>query len=248
MSEQATPDEIDYVKPDKALIELAVGALAVAERTGLRVVTAESCTGGFIAAVLSEAPGAAEYFEGAFVCYTKDNKCTALGVEPSLIDRYSAVSAEVAKAMAEGALDRSSASVAIAVTGVAGPDRDEDGNPVGLVYLACSKHGAKTVCIERQFGDQGRSRIRYLAATEALALLAQAASGNWDFTGFPRSHPRSRRCLTIERFHRHPKAQVPKGNDRIPRLTAALGSGLLLTKSPFSPHPIRSWLWKLVKW
>ena len=64
MSEQVNTDEIDYVKPDKALIELAVGALAVAERTGLRVVTAESCTGGFIAAVLSEAPGAAEYFEG----------------------------------------------------------------------------------------------------------------------------------------------------------------------------------------
>ena len=185
MSEQVTADKIDYVKPDKALIELAVNALAVAERTGLRVVTAESCTGGFIAAVLSEAPGAAEYFEGAFVCYTKDNKCTALGIEPSLIERYSAVSAEVAKAMAEGALDRSSASIAIAVTGVAGPDRDEANNPVGLVYFACSKHGVKTVCIERHFGDQGRSRIRYLAATEALTLLAQAASGNWDFAGSP---------------------------------------------------------------
>jgi nicotinamide-nucleotide amidase len=87
--------------------------------------------------------------------------------------------------MAEGALDRSSASIAIAVTGVAGPDRDEANNPVGLVYFACSKHGVKTVCIERHFGDQGRSRIRYLAATEALTLLAQAASGNWDFAGSP---------------------------------------------------------------
>jgi nicotinamide-nucleotide amidase len=172
---EPSPEELDYVQPDRALIDLAIDALSAAERAALRVVTAESCTGGFVATVLSEAPGAAQFFEGAFVCYTSDHKCAALGLEPALLERHGAVSAEVAIAMAEAALQRSNADIAVSVTGVAGPDKDEDGNPVGLVYLACARNGASTACIERQFGKQGRSRIRYLAAAEALNLLAQAA-------------------------------------------------------------------------
>jgi nicotinamide-nucleotide amidase len=175
MPETVTAEELDYVQPDRALIDLAVDALTAAERAGLRVVTAESCTGGFIATVLSEAPGAAQFFEGAFVCYTSDHKCAALGLEPALIDRHGAVSAEVATVMAEAALQCSNADIAISVTGVAGPDKDEDGKPVGLVYLACARNGASTACIERHFGKQSRSRIRYLAAAEALTLLTQAA-------------------------------------------------------------------------
>jgi nicotinamide-nucleotide amidase len=176
MSKTVTAEELDYVTPDRALIDRAIAALAAAEKAELRVVTAESCTGGFIATVLSEAPGAAQYFDGAFVCYTSEHKCAALGVEPKLIERYGAVSAEVAIAMAEAALAASEADIAIAVTGVAGPDKDEDGNPVGLVFLACARKGEDAVCIEKRFGDQGRSRIRYLAAAEALSLLTKAAS------------------------------------------------------------------------
>jgi len=175
MPQNITAEDLDYVKPDRALIDLAINALAAAERAGLKVITAESCTGGFIATVLSEAPGAARLFEGAFVCYTAGHKCAALGLDPALIDRYGAVSTEVATAMAEAALKGSKADIAIAVTGVAGPDKDEDGNAVGLVYLACARSGARTTCLERQFGDKGRSRIRYLAAAEALILLASAA-------------------------------------------------------------------------
>jgi nicotinamide-nucleotide amidase len=175
MPENVTAEELDYVQPDRALIDLAIDALNAAERAGLRVVTAESCTGGFIATVLSEVPGAAQFFEGAFVCYTSDHKCAALGLEPALIKRHGAVSAEVATAMAEAALEDSNADIAISVTGVAGPDKDEDGKPVGLVYLACARNGVSTTCLERHFGKLDRSRIRYLAAAEALILLAQAA-------------------------------------------------------------------------
>src|SRR6187551_3014297 len=82
MSSTVTADELDYVEIDRPLVELAVNALASAERNALRVVTAESCTGGLIATVLSETPGAADYFDGAFVCYTADHKCAALGDRP----------------------------------------------------------------------------------------------------------------------------------------------------------------------
>jgi len=96
-------------------------------------VTAESCTAGKLAAaLLSEAPGAAERLHGSFVTYTKANKTKSLGVSAALLQRRGAVCREVAVAMAEGALVRSPATVAVSITGVAGPDPDEDGNPVGL--------------------------------------------------------------------------------------------------------------------
>jgi nicotinamide-nucleotide amidase len=138
MSSTVTADELDYVEIDRPLVELAVNALASAERNALRVVTAESCTGGLIATVLSEAPGAADYFDGAFVCYTAEHKCAALGIDPKLIEHCGVVSREVAIAMAKGALAHSDADLAVAVTGVAGPERDEDGNPDGLVTSPAS--------------------------------------------------------------------------------------------------------------
>jgi PncC family amidohydrolase len=127
--------ELDYVIIDTPLIQRAVESLARVKQAGLRVVTAESCTGGLIALVLSEAPGAAEHLEGGFVVYTPTHKCAALKLDPVLVDKYGAVSAEVAKAMAIGALENSAADIALSVTGVAGPDPDERGNPVGLVIL-----------------------------------------------------------------------------------------------------------------
>src|SRR6187401_2228765 len=107
MSSTVTADELDYVEIDRPLVELAVNALASAERNALRVVTAESCTGGLIATVLSEAPGAADYFDGAFVCYTAEHKCAAVGIDPKLIEHRGVVSREVAIAMAKGALAHS---------------------------------------------------------------------------------------------------------------------------------------------
>jgi nicotinamide-nucleotide amidase len=167
--------ELDYVQIDRKLVERAIEALGRAKKAGLKVITAESCTGGLIATVLSEAPGAAEYLDGGFVTYTPEQKCTALKLDENLVGKFGPVSAEVAEAMARGALECSQADIAISVTGVAGPDPDERGNPVGLVYLACARREGRCVGVKREFGDVGRSRIRYLAANEALRLIAAAA-------------------------------------------------------------------------
>ena len=174
MTANVSADELDFVQIDRKLIELAVGALERAKCAGLRVVTAESCTGGLIATVLSEAPGAAEYLDGGFVTYTPEQKCTALKLDPKLIEQYGAVGAQVADAMARAALDCSQADIAVSVTGVAGPER-ERGNSVGLVYLACARKAGTCVGVKREFGDIGRSRIRYKAASDALGLIARLA-------------------------------------------------------------------------
>ena len=176
MTEDVSASELDYVQVDRALVERAIAALDTAQRSVLKVVTAESCTGGLVAMVLSEAPGAAEFLEGGFVTYTPEQKCAALKLDPRLIEKHGAVSAEIAEAMARGPLECSRADIAVSVTGVAGPEPDERGNPVGLVYFACTRKGGKSVGVKREFGDIGRSRVRYAAASEALALITRVAS------------------------------------------------------------------------
>jgi len=175
MTDDVSAAELDYVQIDRALVERAIEALDGAKHASLKVVTAESCTGGLIAMVLSEAPGAAEYLDGGFVTYTPEQKCTALKLDPKLVEEFGAVSPEVAAAMARGALACSQADIAVSVTGVAGPEPDERGNPVGLVYLACARKYGRCIDVKRQFGDIGRSRVRYAAAMEALALITRAA-------------------------------------------------------------------------
>ena len=175
MSQRVPPEELDYVQIDDALVAAAVRALDAAERASLTVVTAESCTGGLIATLLSEAPGAAEYFDGGFVCYTPEQKSAALGIDRGLIESRGAVSEEVARAMVQGALENSEADIALAVTGVAGPDRDEKGNPVGLVYIAIARRGGESQCRKHKLGEIGRAKIRTKAAKIALALIETMA-------------------------------------------------------------------------
>jgi nicotinamide-nucleotide amidase len=153
------------------LVDLAERALATARRRNLTIVTAESCTAGKLSALLSEAPGAAEHLHGSFVTYTKANKVKALGVDAGLLKAKGAVCREVALALAEGALHRSPADVAVAITGVAGPDPDEDGNPVGLVCIAVARHGREPLHVERKYGDLGREEVQERAMAEALAEL-----------------------------------------------------------------------------
>ena len=162
MTANVSADGLDFVQIDRKLIERAIEALERAKCAGLRVVTAESCTGGLIATVLSEAPGAAEY-----VTYTPEQKCTALKLDTKLIAQYGAVSAEVADAMARGPLK--------VCLGVAGPEPGERGNPLGIVYLACARKAGSCVGVKREFGEIGRSRIRYKAASDALGLIAREA-------------------------------------------------------------------------
>jgi nicotinamide-nucleotide amidase len=155
----------------RTLVDLAERTLAAARRRNLTIVTAESCTAGKLSALLSEAPGAGEHLDGSFVTYTKANKVKALGIDAGLLKAKGAVCREVAVAMAEGTLRRSPADVAVAVTGVAGPDPDEDGNPVGLVCIAVARGGREPWHVERKYDDIGREKVQERAMADALAEL-----------------------------------------------------------------------------
>ncbi len=150
-----------------ALLELYRGA-------GLRIATAESCTGGLVAACLTEVAGASHVVERGFVTYSNQAKTEELGVPAEMIAKHGAVSAHVARAMAEGALAHSRADVAVAVTGVAGPGGATPRKPVGLVYLACARAGRDTA-VERHGFTGDRAAVRAASVAAAFALLRQAA-------------------------------------------------------------------------
>jgi nicotinamide-nucleotide amidase len=168
-------EQIEFTRVDEALVRQACDVMDLLRRRTLGVVTAESCTGGLLAAVLSEAPGAADWLHGGFVTYTAENKRTALGVPADLIEREGAVSEAVARVMAEGALARSSAEIAIAITGVAGPEPDEHGTPVGIIHFAVARRTFPTWHVMRDLGDIGRGPCRYAAVAEAMRLIERAA-------------------------------------------------------------------------
>ncbi len=157
------------------LIQAATALLAELRAQGLKVATAESCTGGLIAGVLTEIPGSSDIVDRGFVTYSNEAKAEMLGVPAALIAAHGAVSAEVALAMAAGAIVRSKADLAVAVTGVAGPGGGSAVKPVGLVHFAMSRRGWKNVHQELRFGDLGRSGIRLATIAQALTLLREAA-------------------------------------------------------------------------
>lgn len=150
-----------------ARAERLVAAYAAAGRT---LATAESCTGGLVAALLTAVPGSSAAVERGYVTYSNAAKAEAIGVDPDLIAGHGAVSEPVARAMAEGARKASRADVAVAITGIAGPGGGSADKPVGLVYLAVASPGG-TRHLERRYGDLGRARIRRAAVADALALL-----------------------------------------------------------------------------
>ena len=139
---------------------------------GLTVATAESCTGGMLAALLTDIEGGGHGFERGFVTYSKDSKAELLGIEPSLLDLNDAVSEVVARAMAEGALKRSRASLALGVTGFAGPAGPE--SEEGLIHFAAARRGGHTVHREEHFGPRGRGEIRVKSLKILLEMLEQA--------------------------------------------------------------------------
>jgi nicotinamide-nucleotide amidase len=149
---------------------LARRVLELAGQKKLSIVTAESCTAGKLSALLSEAPGAAERLHGSFVTYTKANKISALGVSATLLGEKGAVCREVAAAMAQGALARSPADLAVSITGVAGPDPDEDGNPVGRVWVGLA-HAGRSLEREYDYGNLGRETVQARAMADALKLM-----------------------------------------------------------------------------
>jgi nicotinamide-nucleotide amidase len=140
----------------------------------LKVATAESCTGGMLAALLTDIEGCGHGFDRGFVTYAKQAKTDLLGIDPELLERNDAVSEPVARAMAEGALERSDADMAIAVTGFAGPAGD--GCEEGLVHFALARRGAPTRHRVEHFGAVGRGAVRVKSLKAMLEMLEQAAT------------------------------------------------------------------------
>lgn len=153
-----------------ALLSLAKAVLDEARAKDLRVVTAESCTGGLIAGLLTEIPGSSDVLERGFVVYSNRAKQDLLGVAGELIADHGAVSEEVARAMAQGAAAHSDAQLAVSVTGIAGPGGGTAAKPVGLVHVAACRDG-KVLHKEHRFGDLGRTEIRTKSVEAALNLL-----------------------------------------------------------------------------
>ncbi len=153
---------------------LAEELLKLLKTKRLKLIVAESCTAGLLSLKLADAPGAAAHFNGGFVTYTKEQKTSALDVSAALLRERGAVCGEVARAMAEGALRRSAADLAAAITGVAGPEPDPDGNPVGRVCIAVARRGGPTEQIERHYGKRERDEIRACAIAETLQALIAA--------------------------------------------------------------------------
>jgi nicotinamide-nucleotide amidase len=159
------------------LIERAAALIARYRAAGLMAATAESCTGGLIAGLLTEIPGSSNVLERGFVVYSNEAKQELLGVPAETLSKHGAVSEETARAMAEGALRASRAEVAVSVTGVAGPDGGTAEKPVGLVHFACARRGAPTVAREERFGDIGRKAVRLASVKVGLDLLEAASAG-----------------------------------------------------------------------
>jgi nicotinamide-nucleotide amidase len=163
------------------LVDEARRVLDALRAREMMLATAESCTGGLLIGLLTEVPGASDVIERGFVTYSNKAKVACLDVPPPLLARYGAVSGEVARAMAEGALVNSEADLAIAITGIAGPGGGTAEKPVGLVRLAIARAGGTPLDAEWRFGDLGRSRIRLEAVRAALAFVRQALDTATDF-------------------------------------------------------------------
>jgi nicotinamide-nucleotide amidase len=159
----------------RALRARAKRLLDLYRASGMRMTAAESCTGGLVAAALTAIAGSSDVFECSFVTYSNGAKQKMLGVPAAILRRYGAVSNETAIAMAKGALKRSEADCAVAITGIAGPGGGSRKKPVGLVHFAAASRDGRMLAERCLFGNVGRERVRELSALEALTLLARLA-------------------------------------------------------------------------
>ena len=159
-------------RPPEDLIVRATAIVELYRAESLMIATAESCTGGLIAASLTEIAGSSEVVDRGFVTYSNEAKSEAIGVNMALIEAHGAVSSQVATAMAAGALAHSRSDAAVAVTGVAGPGGGTDEKQVGLVFIGGARVGRPSVT-ERHFFDGDRSQVRYKTVLAALDILEQ---------------------------------------------------------------------------
>jgi nicotinamide-nucleotide amidase len=157
------------------LIERAGALIALWRVRGVKIATAESCTGGLVAGLLTEIPGSSAVVERGFVVYSNQAKQELLDVPGPILAAFGAVSQETARAMAQGAIAHSHAGFAVAITGVAGPDGGTPEKPVGLVHFACAGADGIVVALEKRYGALSRADIRLASVGTALDMLEQAA-------------------------------------------------------------------------
>jgi nicotinamide-nucleotide amidase len=160
---------------DEELVELAVRVGTACRDRGVRLATAESCTGGLVAHLITEVPGSSDYFTGGIVTYANEVKIGLVDVPADVLHAHGAVSAQVARAMAEGVRHRLSVNVAVSVTGVAGPDGGTAAKPVGLTYVAVADADGDDV--RRFVWDSDRSGNKRLSAAAALELVLSRVTG-----------------------------------------------------------------------
>jgi nicotinamide-nucleotide amidase len=160
---------------EQDLIEAARGLLDLCRAKKLTIAAAESCTGGLLAATLTEIPGSSDAFDRGFVTYSNDAKTGMLGVPADLLATFGAVSRETAQAMARGALALAGVDLAVAITGIAGPGGAMPGKPVGLVHFAAASRGGRRSDLAREFGNIGRAPVRIASVAQALVMLRALA-------------------------------------------------------------------------
>jgi nicotinamide-nucleotide amidase len=156
----------------------AAALVALYTERRLTIATAESCTGGLVAGLITQIPGSSRVFDRGFVTYANMAKVECLGVHPLLIDTWGAVSAQTARAMATGALAHAQTDVAVSVTGIAGPDGGSPEKPIGLVYFCCAHSNGHSVAAEQRYGDLGREAIRLASVATAIELLFEVVKSD----------------------------------------------------------------------
>ncbi len=160
-----------------AIRALSRSLLDLCRMRKLTVATAESCTGGLVAAALTDIPGSSDVIDRGFVTYSNDAKHQMLGVATATLETFGAVSKETATAMAFGALEHADVDLAVAITGIAGPGGATPGKPVGLVHLAVAARDGRITHKECRFGAIGRANVREQSVVEALKMLTEMARG-----------------------------------------------------------------------
>lgn len=187
----------------------------------LKIATAESCTGGLVAAALTEIPGSSDVLERGFITYSNDAKHAMLGVETATLTTFGAVSKETATAMAFGTLENADVHLAVAITGIAGPGGATPGKPVGLVHIAVAARDGRLVHREFRFGALGRSVVRQNSVVEAIKMLMEMARGpkppvkKRAPAADHRSHPRASRTprRSAGKRHRTSRPSSPRASD-----------------------------------
>jgi nicotinamide-nucleotide amidase len=166
---------MDAVTPEQEMREAARALFELCVQKKLTLATAESCTGGLLAATLTEIPGSSAVVERGFVTYTNEAKQEMLGVPTATLQSHGAVSRQTAEAMAKGALAHAPVNLAVSITGIAGPGGATPDKPVGLVHFAAAARSGQLLRCERRYGDIGRSAVRRCSVLQALAILQHIA-------------------------------------------------------------------------